>query len=56
MHNPISRRAALKTSGLAIALPLLESMQPAIGHEHTAPPKRMVFICNAVLFQTNCYS
>ena len=48
MYNPISRRAALKTSGLAIALPLLESMQPAIGHEHTAPPKRMVFICNAL--------
>ncbi|HIA62973.1 MAG TPA: DUF1552 domain-containing protein [Planctomycetaceae bacterium] len=48
MHNPISRRAALKASGIAIALPLLESMKPAIGHEHTAPPKRMVLICNAL--------
>ncbi|MEO2011452.1 MAG: DUF1552 domain-containing protein [Pirellulaceae bacterium] len=48
MHNPISRRAALKASGVAIALPLLESMKPAIGHEHMAPPKRMVLICNAL--------
>ncbi|HIK93095.1 MAG TPA: DUF1552 domain-containing protein [Planctomycetes bacterium] len=48
MHNPISRRAALKASGMAIALPLLESMKPAIGHEHMAPPKRMVLICNAL--------
>ena len=48
MHNPISRRAALKASGIAIALPLLESMKLAIGHEHMAPPKRMVLICNAL--------
>ena len=48
MHNPISRRAALKASGIAIALPLLESMKPAIGHEQMAPPKRMVLICNAL--------
>ena len=48
MHNPISRRAALKASGIAIALPLLESMKPAIGHEHMAPPTRMVLICNAL--------
>lgn len=48
MHNPISRRAALKASGIAIALPLLESMNRAIGQEQTAPPKRMVLICNAL--------
>ncbi|MBT4013724.1 MAG: DUF1552 domain-containing protein [Planctomycetaceae bacterium] len=48
MHNPISRRAALKASGITIALPLLESMKPAIGHEYTVPPKRMVLICNAL--------
>ena len=48
MHKPISRRAALKASGVAIALPLLESMEPAIGHEPMAPPKRMVLICNAL--------
>ena len=48
MHHPISRRAALKASGVAIALPLLESMKPAIGHEQMVPPKRMVLICNAL--------
>jgi len=48
MHHPISRRAALKASGIAIALPLLESMKLAIGHEQMAPPKRMVLICNAL--------
>ncbi len=48
MHHPISRRAALKASGIAIALPLLESMKPAIGQEQVAPPKRMVLICNAL--------
>jgi len=48
MHHPISRRAALKASGIAIALPLLESMKPAIGQEQMAPPKRMVLICNAL--------
>ena len=48
MHHLISRRAALKASGIAIALPLLESMKPAIGQEQVAPPKRMVLICNAL--------
>jgi hypothetical protein len=48
MHTPISRRAALKASGIAIALPLLESMNPAIGRERVAQPKRMVLICNTL--------
>jgi len=48
MHNPISRRAVLKASGVAIALPLLEGMNPAFGREQVAPPKRMVLICNAL--------
>ena len=48
MHNPISRRAALKASGIAIALPLLETMNPVLGRERVAPPKRMVLICNAL--------
>ena len=48
MHTPISRRAALKASGIAIALPFLESMNPALGREQAAPPKRMVLICNAL--------
>ncbi len=48
MHNPISRRAALKASGVAITLPLLESMSPAFGSEVAAPPKRMVLICSTL--------
>lgn len=49
MHRPISRRTALKASGIAVALPLLESMNPAFGREFD-PPKRMVMICNALGF------
>ena len=48
MHQPISRRNALKASGIAIALPLLESMNRAIGGEWFKPPKRMVLICNTL--------
>ncbi|MBC8357213.1 MAG: DUF1552 domain-containing protein [Planctomycetes bacterium] len=48
MHTPISRRTALKASGIAITLPLLESMNPAIGREVATPPKRMVLICNTL--------
>ncbi len=48
MHVPISRRAALNASGIAIALPLLESMNPAIGREIATPPKRMVLICSTL--------
>lgn len=48
MHKPISRRTALKASGIAIALPLLESMNPAVGSERKRPPKRMVLICNVL--------
>ena len=48
MHTPISRRAALKASGIAIALPLLESMNPAIGKEVAVAPHRMVLICTTL--------
>ena len=48
MHTPISRRTVLKASGIAIALPLLESMNPVLGSEREAPPKRMVVICNTL--------
>lgn len=48
MHIPISRRAALQTSGIAIALPLLESMHPVFGNDQQTPPKRMVMICNTL--------
>ena len=48
MHTPISRRAALKASGIAIALPLLESMNPAMGREVATAPKRMILICTTL--------
>ena len=48
MHTPLSRRAALKASGIAIALPLLESMNRATGREIAPPPKRMVAICSTL--------
>jgi hypothetical protein len=48
MHIPISRRAALKAAGIAISLPFLEAMNPAVGRERVAPPKRMVLICNTL--------
>lgn len=47
MHTPISRRAAIKASGVAIALPLLESMNCAFG-EVAASPQRMVLICSTL--------
>jgi len=50
MHTPISRRTALKSTGIAIALPLLESMNPVIGGEQVAQPKRMVMICSTLGF------
>ena len=48
MHTPISRRSMLRASGVAIALPFLESMNPAIGREKETPPKRLVVICNTL--------
>ncbi|MGB7346851.1 MAG: DUF1552 domain-containing protein [Pirellulaceae bacterium] len=48
MHTPISRRAALKASGISITLPWLETMSPALGRERVKTPKRMVLICNAL--------
>ena len=48
MHTPLSRRTALKASGITVALPLLESMSMAIGGNNVAPPKRMVCICNTL--------
>ncbi len=48
MHTSISRRAVLKASGIAISLPFLEAMNPAVGRERVAPPKRLVLICNTL--------
>lgn len=48
MHTPISRRFLLKSSGIAVALPLLETMSPALASATQTPPKRMVLICNTL--------
>ena len=48
MHTPISRRSALRGSGVALSLPLLDVMNPAFGFNRTEQPKRMVLICNAL--------
>ena len=48
MHTPLSRRTALKASGITVALPLLESMSMAVGRTQITPPKRIVCICNTL--------
>lgn len=40
----LSRRTALRASGVTIALPLLDAMCPAFGAEQPAAPRRMVCI------------
>lgn len=44
--KPLPRRIFLKSAGIAIGLPMLDSMLPSIGHgaEPAAPPRRMVCI------------
>ena len=51
--RPLSRRTLLKASGVSLALPLLESMAPAVGAaaraaENAGPPDRLVFVCTAL--------
>ncbi|MEC9092498.1 MAG: DUF1552 domain-containing protein, partial [Planctomycetota bacterium] len=48
MLHSLSRRAALKASGVTIALPLLESLDGAVGADLADSPKRMVLICNTL--------
>ncbi len=44
----LNRRTLLRSSGVALALPMLESMSPALGGPSTPPPKRMVLMCTAL--------
>ena len=48
MINPINRRTFLRASGVAMALPLLESMSPAVLRAAATAPRRMVNICNTL--------
>ena len=48
MKTPLQRRAILKASGIAVALPLLESMNPVFGSVQEESPRRMVLICSTL--------
>ena len=48
MTFPVNRRTFLCASGVALALPLLESMSPALARAAAASPKRMVNICSTL--------
>ena len=48
MRNVVDRRTHLKATGVALALPLLESMAVANDGASNSPPRRMVFICNTL--------
>ncbi len=46
-RRPLSRRRFLQGAGIALALPLLESMLPNVARaDGAAPPRRMFAICN----------
>jgi hypothetical protein len=48
MNTLVNRRTFLRASGVALALPLLESMYPVLGRQVAQSPKRMVLICTAL--------
>jgi hypothetical protein len=45
-RRPLNRRTFLRGSGVALALPLLEAMQPAWGADSKKPPMRLVCVGN----------
>ena len=48
MTVSVDRRTFLRASGVAMALPVLESMHPALARAAAASPKRMVNICSTL--------
>jgi hypothetical protein len=44
----LDRRTFLRASGVAMALPFLETMRPAIARATTPAPRRMVNVCNTL--------
>ena len=48
MQEKLTRRDALTATGVAIALPFLESTPVQAGDEHATPPHRMVLICSTL--------
>ena len=50
VNRTLNRRTFLRASGVALALPLLESMHPALARAAVKSPKRMVNICSTLGF------
>jgi len=48
MTVSVDRRTFLRASGVALPLPMLESMHPALARAAAASPKRMVNICSTL--------
>ena len=48
MSGTVDRRTFLRASGVALALPMLESMHPALARAAAASPKRLVTICSTL--------
>ena len=48
MSRRLDRRTFLKAAGVALALPLLETMRPVLASGVAAAPRRMVNICNTL--------
>ena len=48
MQDKLTRRDALTATGVAIALPFLESTPVQAADEHAAPPQRLVLICSTL--------
>ena len=48
MSLPMNRRAFLQASGVALALPALESLQLAVAGDGAELPSRLVFICTTL--------
>ncbi len=56
MNDSLDRRTFLRASGVALALPLLESMQPSLVRAASeAAPRRMVNICNTLGIYTDAW-
>ena len=48
MKSTLNRRTFLQASGVALALPWLESMRPAVARSSPEAPRRLVFICTTL--------
>lgn len=47
-YQPLDRRTFLRSSGVCLALPFLESMNPLFAASDSQPPKRTIFVCTTL--------